>query len=52
MSWPHWGLMCGRVHALQALMPCQLDHETGELARTGNVAYELLKPVDLYFFWS
>jgi len=37
--------------AMLALMPYRMDREMRELMRSGNVVYELLKPVDLYFFW-
>jgi ABC-2 type transport system permease protein len=37
--------------ALLALMPYQMDREMSELMRSGNVVYEMLKPVDLYNFW-
>ncbi len=37
--------------ALFALLPWNVDPEIWEKMRTGSVAYELLRPVDLYAFW-
>jgi ABC-2 type transport system permease protein len=37
--------------ALLALLPWNVDVESREMMRTGAVAYELLRPVDLYGFW-
>lgn len=37
--------------ALLALLPWNLDLEIREMVRTGRVAYELLRPVDLYALW-
>lgn len=37
--------------ALFAMLPFNPDRDTQDLVRTGNVAYELLRPVDLYFYW-
>ncbi len=33
------------------LIPFRVDSELDALIRTGNVAYELLRPVDLYNYW-
>ena len=33
------------------LLPFRVDGELDALIRTGNVAYELLRPTDLYVFW-
>ena len=38
--------------ALLGLQPWQHDAEIEQLIRKGGVAYELLRPVDLYAFWS
>ena len=37
--------------AFLGLFPYRVDHEIAELVRSGNVAYELLRPVDLYALW-
>jgi ABC-2 type transport system permease protein len=37
--------------ALFALLPWNVDPEIAEKMRTGSVAYELLRPLDLYAFW-
>lgn len=37
--------------ALLALLPWNVDKEIAEQIRSGGVAYELLRPVDLYGFW-
>lgn len=36
---------------LLALLPWNVDREIAAQIRTGNVAYELLRPLDLYAFW-
>jgi viologen exporter family transport system permease protein len=37
--------------ALIALLPWNIDHESRQMMRSGAVAYELLRPVDLYAYW-
>lgn len=37
--------------AFLAMQPWNHDRELGELIRGGNVAYELVRPIDLYSFW-
>lgn len=37
--------------ALLALLPWNVDPEIAAHVRTGDVAYELLRPLDLYGFW-
>jgi len=37
--------------ALLALLPWNVDAEIATQIRTGGVAYELLRPLDLYAFW-
>jgi ABC-2 type transport system permease protein len=37
--------------ALLVLMPWNLDRDVASMIRSGNVAFELVKPVDLYWFW-
>ncbi|NLF30893.1 MAG: ABC transporter permease, partial [Planctomycetes bacterium] len=37
--------------AFLGLFPIRINREVTELIRSGNVAYELLRPVDLYAFW-
>ena len=39
------------VQALLLLMPWRTDVELQNMIRTGNVAYELVKPTDLYMLW-
>ncbi|MEN6479515.1 MAG: ABC-2 type transporter [Anaerolineales bacterium] len=39
------------VQALLLLMPWRHDDEIQNMIRTGNVAYELVKPTDLYLLW-
>ncbi len=37
--------------ALLLLVPFRGDAEVRQMIRTGNVAYELIRPVDLYWLW-
>jgi len=37
--------------ALFALLPFRTDPDVSQMIRTGSVAYELVRPVDLYGFW-
>ena len=37
--------------ALLALLPWNVDQEIAEQIRSGGVAYELLRPLDLYSYW-
>lgn len=37
--------------ALLAMLPWNIDRETGESIRTGAVAYDLSRPLDLYGHW-
>ncbi len=37
--------------ALLALLPWNVDQEIAEQIRSGGVAYELLRPLDLYGYW-
>ena len=37
--------------ALFAMLPWSLDRDVANQIRTGNVAYEMVRPVDLYGFW-
>jgi len=37
--------------AFLMLIPLRLDGELAQMVRSGNVAYEMLRPVDLYGFW-
>jgi ABC-2 type transport system permease protein len=37
--------------AMLMLLPMQLDGEIRAMVRSGSVAYELLRPLDLYNFW-
>lgn len=37
--------------AFLAMFPWNVDYDIRSLIRSGNVAYELLRPLDLYAFW-
>lgn len=37
--------------ALLQLLPWNIDKEIEELIKNGNVAYELVRPLDLYWYW-
>jgi len=37
--------------ALFAMLPLQVDGDVRNIVRSGSVAYELLRPVDLYVLW-
>jgi len=37
--------------ALLLLLPWNLDRDIHQLIRSGNVAYELVRPIDLYWLW-
>src|SRR5205807_2296153 len=37
--------------AFFALLPWSIDTDVREMVRTGTVAYELVRPVDLYGLW-
>lgn len=37
--------------AFLVLLPWTADPEIAEMVRTGNVAYDRLRPLDTYFFW-
>ena len=37
--------------AMLGMLPWNVDVEIRQMIRTGTVAYELMKPVDLYWFW-
>jgi ABC-2 type transport system permease protein len=37
--------------ALLQLLPWNIDKEVEEQVKTGNVAYELVRPLDLYWLW-
>ncbi|MHC4481210.1 MAG: ABC transporter permease, partial [Planctomycetota bacterium] len=37
--------------AMFALLPMNADTELRDLVRSGNVVYELLRPIDLYSYW-
>lgn len=37
--------------ALLAIFPWNVDSEIAEMIRSGSVAYELTRPLDLYWFW-
>lgn len=39
------------VQAMLMLQPWGVDPDVWSMVRTGTVAYELLRPVDLYWFW-
>jgi ABC-2 type transport system permease protein len=37
--------------AMLGMLPWNYDREVAQMMRTGSVAYELLRPMDLYSFW-
>ncbi len=37
--------------AMLAMFPWNLDRDIRDIIRNGNIAYELLRPLDLYWFW-
>jgi ABC-2 type transport system permease protein len=37
--------------AMWAMLPWTPDRDVGAMIRSGNVAYELLRPLDLYSYW-
>jgi ABC-2 type transport system permease protein len=37
--------------AMLGMLPWNMDPDVRQLIRTGNVVYELLRPLDLYAFW-
>jgi ABC-2 type transport system permease protein len=37
--------------AMFSILPWQIDTDVQSMVRTGTVAYEMLRPVDLYGFW-
>jgi ABC-2 type transport system permease protein len=39
------------IQALLVLLPWGIDWEIRTMIRSGTVAYELARPVDLYWFW-
>ena len=39
------------IQALLLLLPWRLDWEVRAMIRNGTVAYELVRPADLYWFW-
>jgi ABC-2 type transport system permease protein len=49
-----WGQMVSYIwlgQAMLGLFPWQLDRDVQGMIRSGTVAYELLRPVDLYGLW-
>lgn len=49
-----WGQMVSYIwlgQALLALFPWQLDRDVQGMIRNGTVAYEMLRPLDLYGLW-
>ncbi|MEM7220365.1 MAG: ABC-2 family transporter protein [Pseudomonadota bacterium] len=51
MSWAEIVAYVWLGQALLGLLPWNVDPEIQEKFTTGAVAYELLRPLDLYFFW-
>ena len=39
------------IQALLLLLPMRLDAEIMQMIRTGNLVYELARPIDLYGYW-
>lgn len=51
MDWRHVLSYIWLSQAFFALFPLRVDADVTAMIRSGNVAYELLRPVDLYNFW-
>ena len=51
MSYPEVVTYVWLGQAMLALLPWNADSELRAMIRTGNVAYELTRPLDLYNFW-
>jgi ABC-2 type transport system permease protein len=51
MDWQHVLAYIWLSQAFFALFPLRTDPDVAQMIRSGNVAYELLRPVDLYTFW-
>jgi len=51
MSYPQVVTYIWLGQAMLAMFPWNLDRDIREVIRNGNVAYELLRPLDLYWFW-
>lgn len=51
MSFPELLVYVWLGQALLGLLPWNLDPEIAQQVRSGSVAYELLRPLDLYAFW-
>jgi ABC-2 type transport system permease protein len=51
MGWQHVLAYIWLSQAFFALFPLRTDSDVAAMIRSGNVAYELLRPVDLYSFW-
>lgn len=51
LSFPEVVTYVWLVQATFRLVPLNVDPEIQMLIRTGTVGYELIRPLDLYFFW-
>jgi len=51
LSWPQTAAYVWLGQALLGLLPWNVDRELAAQIRSGDVAYELLRPVDLYGSW-
>jgi len=51
MSYPQTVTYLWLIQAMLLLIPWSIDGELRAMIRSGGVAYELLRPADLYWFW-
>ena len=51
MSYPQTVTYLWLVQAMLLLVPWGADRDIRALVRSGSVAYELIRPTDLYWFW-
>jgi ABC-2 type transport system permease protein len=51
LTWPQVAAYVWLGQALLGLLPWNVDRELAAQIRTGDVAYELLRPVGLYGYW-
>ncbi len=51
MSFPQIAAYVWLGQALLGLLPWNIDNDLGTQIRTGGVAYELLRPLNLYTYW-
>ncbi|MHC5039807.1 MAG: ABC transporter permease [Planctomycetota bacterium] len=51
MTWPEVLTYVWLGQAMLMILPLRLDREVEVMVRTGNVVYELVRPMDLYSLW-